>query len=576
MRGAKQGAGRVRRPYTKRARPQQQQQQQPQQQQQQQQQQQPHYESTTTASAHPFHVTEVIDDQQVGHLPLPQPIYGDVSELQDRVNDLGDSWETESIFEDIIDDLTQDTFPPDVDACTPEQSVTFRQQLRAIGPDEFCHVHIDSGAITARKLLTAFGIRPPDFLEGRPDEAYLGLLTLAMTRELTKRAKIMAYNSVDDAVYLLKKSRNIVVLTGAGISTSLGIPDFRSKETGLYSQLEKLGLGINDPQEVFNIDVFRDDPTIFYTVAKDILPATKKFSPTHAFIAMLQDQGKLLTNYSQNIDNIEANAGIMPEKLVQCHGSFATASCQRCGHQVRGDAIFDDVKAGKIPRCGECIAVLRAKGIGRVGRTAPLKRKRSNNPSKKSRRNFEGFDDDDDDDGTYDIPQAGVMKPDITFFGEPLPDEFSKRLVKHDRNLVDLVIVIGTSLKVAPVSEVVPFLPAHIPQIYISRTPVSHINFDIDLLGDCDVVVAELCRRAGWDLQHPMVPPNQKVNIALERGYKSRHNFTPADDSKPDSLPTAQVNETQQQQQQHQHQPVKKRGGRNGSSRKSESLAIAA
>lgn len=56
------------------------------------------------------HITPVVDDQQVGHLPLPQPIPGDVSELQDRVNDLGDAWETESIFEDIIDDLTHDTF----------------------------------------------------------------------------------------------------------------------------------------------------------------------------------------------------------------------------------------------------------------------------------------------------------------------------------------------------------------------------------------------------------------------------------------------------------------------------------
>ncbi|KAI0966175.1 DHS-like NAD/FAD-binding domain-containing protein [Xylaria arbuscula] len=553
MRGAKQGTGRVRRPYTKRARPQQQQ---PQQQ---------RKESKTTSQVLPVRVTEVRDDQQVGHLPLPQPIHGDVSELQDRVNDLGDSWETESIFEDIIDDLTQDTFPPEVDACTPEESVTFRQQLRAVGPNEFCQLHIDSGAITAQKLLTAFGIRPPDFLDGRPDEAYLGLLTLAMTRELTKRAKIMSYNSVDDAVHLLKKSRNIVVLTGAGISTSLGIPDFRSKETGLYSQLEKLGLGINDPQEVFNIDVFRDDPTIFYTVAKDILPATKKFSPTHAFIAMLQNQGKLLTNYSQNIDNIEANAGIQPEKLVQCHGSFATASCQRCGHKVRGDTIFGDIRAGKIPRCGKCIAALKSKGLG------PLKRKRSSNStaSKKSRRNFDDFDDDDDDDSAYDIPQAGVMKPDITFFGEPLPDEFSKRLVKHDRNLVDLVIVIGTSLKVAPVSEVVPFLPAHIPQIYISRTPVTHINFDIDLLGDCDVVVAELCRRAGWDLNHPMVPPQQKIKISLEKGYNSRHIFSPVEDAKLEHKPIAQAADEPVKQ-------VKKRRSRNGSSHTSDSLAIAA
>jgi len=93
---------------------------------------------------------------------------------------------------------------------------------------------------------------------------------------------------------------------------------------------------------------------------------------------------------------------------------------------------------------------------------------------------------------------------------------------------VDLVIVIGTSLKVAPVSEVVPYLPAHIPQMYISRTPVSHVNFDVDMLGDCDVVVAELCRRAGWDLNHEMVPEDQKVEIKLQDGFTSRHLFTAA------------------------------------------------
>lgn len=60
-------------------------------------------------------------------------------------------------------------------------------------------------------------------------------------------------------------------------------------------------------------------------------------------------------------------------------------------------------------------------------------------------------------------------QPDITFFGEALPPTFNERLVGHDRNLVDLVLVIGTSLKVAPVSEVVGYLPANVPQIYISR-----------------------------------------------------------------------------------------------------------
>lgn len=62
-----------------------------------------------------------------------------------------------------------------------------------------------------------------------------------------------------------------------------------------------------------------------------------------------------------------------------------------------------------------------------------------------------------------------MHQPDITFFGENLPPTFNDRLVKHDRDLVDLVLVIGTSLKVAPVSEIVGFLPPNIPQLYISR-----------------------------------------------------------------------------------------------------------
>ncbi|KAI2610596.1 SIR2-domain-containing protein [Hypoxylon sp. NC1633] len=444
-------------------------------------------------------------------------------ELRERLEDLQDSWENNSLFEDILEDSSGDRFFDGVDAVTPEEAVRYRQLLRAIGPQEFSRRTVDSGAITAKKLLTAFGIKPPAFLEGLADDTYFPLLTLALSRELSKRAKIMKYNSIDDAVALLKRSRNIVVLTGAGISTSLGIPDFRSKETGLYSQLSKLSLGVDDPQEVFNIVNFRQDPNIFFSIAKDILPDTKGlFTPTHAFIAKLQDMDKLLTNYSQNIDNLEANAGIRPEKLVQCHGSFATAVCQKCNYVVKGDTIFGDIKAGKIPRCAECIATLQ--------KNPPKKRKRSKKQAGKKRggkkpRRKNSYDDDDDDDEEYDVPEPGIMKPGITFFGEELPDEFSDRLTKHDRDIADLVITIGTSLKVAPVSEVVPFMPARVPQIYISRTPVDHHNFDIDLIGDCDVVVAELCRRAGWKLQHQMVRPEQKVDIQLEKGYESRHVF---------------------------------------------------
>lgn len=379
---------------------------------------------------------------------------------------------------------------------------------------------MENGNITAKKLLTAFGIKPPPALEGEPDESYYNLLSLAISRELSKRIKLQQYNTIDDAVELLRRSQNIIVLTGAGISTSLGIPDFRSNG-GLYSKLEHLGL--NDPQEVFSMALFRDDPSIFYSVAKDILPEGDRYTPTHKFIYLLQQKGKLLTNYTQNIDNIEEIAGILPEKLIQCHGSFATATCVLCKYKVPLDprgAIYKTIKDGQIPKCPICTKKHTSLKV-------PLmKRKRSQNGQDKKRKKYDRDADSSSDEDDSSHPSIGVMKPDITFFGEALPDRFSDRLTNHDKHKVDLVIVIGTSLKVAPVSEVIPYLPPGIPQMYISREAVRHVNFDIDLLGDCDVVVAELCRRAGWDLQHEMVPRGQVVDVVLEPDFTSRHVFT--------------------------------------------------
>lgn len=273
---------------------------------------------------------------------------------------------------------------------------------------------------------------------------------------------------------------------------------------GLYTKLRELGR--DEPEDVFNIEVFREEPEIFYQTAKEIMPPRDgRFSPTHAFIKLLQDKGKLLTNYSQNIDNIEADAGINPEKLVQCHGSFATASCVKCNAHFDGSVIVPSILAGTVARCPDCAKRLAVPAPG-------MKRKRSSNDSMKKRqkRNNSSEDESEDDE----IPEAGALKPDITFFGEALPDTFANRLTVHDKNLADLVLVIGTSLKVAPVSEIVPYL-AKIPQLIISRDRVHHLEFDIEMLGDCDVVVAELCRRLDWDLNHEMVPKGQKVDISL-------------------------------------------------------------
>ena len=108
---------------------------------------------------------------------------------------------------------------PDVEACTLEESLAFRKRLRLVGEDRFVQETVEAGTITAKKLITAFGIRPPFFLQGEPDQAYYTLLGLGICRELSKREKLPQYNTIDDAVELLKKSRNIIVLTGAGVGS---------------------------------------------------------------------------------------------------------------------------------------------------------------------------------------------------------------------------------------------------------------------------------------------------------------------------------------------------------------------
>lgn len=313
------------------------------------------------------------------------------------------AWETGSFYEDVFEQFGDEQYGiQGADICTLEESHKYKKLLRSVGVDEFIMRTIEAGIISARKLVTAFGIPHHSFLEGAPDDAYYPLLGMGIQRELRKRVKLQEYNTIDDAVSLLKRAKNIVVITGAGISTSLGIPDFRSKNTGLYSQLEHLGL--SDPQEVFDISQFREDPTVFYTVAKDILPSTKKFSPTHAFIRLLQDKDKLLTNYTQNIDNLEGHAGISEDKLIQCHGSFATATCQQCKHRVNGDVIHTEIKAGQVPKCPACIR--RLQQIRPFG----LKRKRSSHHChyKKKRPDYE-----DSTSGEEEQPEteiAGVMK----------------------------------------------------------------------------------------------------------------------------------------------------------------------
>ena len=387
----------------------------------------------------------------------------------------GAVWETASLFEEILDDVAAFEYsshsrynclttmgrqltPPDAETCTAEEARQLRQRLHAVGASQFVMENITSEKMTARKLCTAFNVKIPRFLDDAPDESFYQLLGLAINRELNKRPRLDQYRTIDDAAKLLRERQNVMVITGAGISTSLGIPDFRSKNTGFYSRLRSMGY--DEPEQVFDIHNFDEDPRIFYQLAGDIVPDLKKWTPTHEFIKLLQDKNKLLTNYTQNIDNVEANAGIRKEMLIQCHGSWATATCRKCKYNVPGEDIFDSVRAMKPAECKRCVEEIASQQPGK-------KRKRTSNGH--GARKKRSSDEDSESDGAFDIPQPGIMKPDITFFGEALPNDFFDRLKDVDKDKVDLVIVMGTSMKVAPVSEIPNFLPRDVPQIFISR-----------------------------------------------------------------------------------------------------------
>ncbi|ODQ77076.1 hypothetical protein BABINDRAFT_163812 [Babjeviella inositovora NRRL Y-12698] len=355
---------------------------------------------------------------------------------------------------------------PDI---TKEQCSKARSYLKLEGSMKFLDHYLPTTAAAEDilNLIMMLGFVPKDLPLFKNEENNLiqliKTLQKAMNRVSQMRTRLSEFNTIDQLCAQIEKSSKILVLTGAGISTSLGIPDFRSSK-GFYSQLQYLGL--SDPQEVFDLEFFREDPNIFYSIAHMILPPENAFTPLHGFIKLLQDKGKLLRNYTQNIDNLEENVGIFPEKLIQCHGSFASATCVTCKFSVKGDAIFDDIRKQQIPLCPFCL--------------------------KKRERLFES------ESPRYDIQSYGVMKPDITFFGEALPALFHDN-IKKDVMECDLLICIGTSLKVAPVSEIVNKVPAEVPQILVNRDLVGHCEFDLNLLGFCDQVVCYLCTKLGVD-----------------------------------------------------------------------------
>jgi NAD-dependent deacetylase len=197
--------------------------------------------------------------------------------------------------------------------------------------------------------------------------------------------------SIRRAAELFLASRHAVALTGAGISTPSGIPDFRSPEMGLWSKA--------DPMAVASIFTFRSQPEVFYEwmrpTARLFLEA--KPNPAHHALVDLEEMGLLKAVITQNIDNLHQRAG--SKRVLELHGHLREAICMRCEQVFPTEGMVHDYMVeGKVPSCEEC---------------------------------------------------GGVLKPVAVFFGEPLPMDVLTD-AQMEAQVCDLMLVAGSSLEVIP------------------------------------------------------------------------------------------------------------------------------
>ncbi len=254
--------------------------------------------------------------------------------------------------------------------------------------------------------------------------------------------KILVEREIRRAAELIVDSKYAVALTGAGISTPSGIPDFRSPGTGLWERF--------DPMSVASIFAFNLHPLAFYEWARPFGEALLKAkpNPAHYALAELEEMKLLSAVITQNIDGLHQKAG--SKRVLEVHGHIREATCLKC-HKVvplEEEALERFVKRGEVPHC-QC---------------------------------------------------GGILKPNVVLFGEELPRRVLLEAWGEAENC-DLMLVAGSSLEVAPASEIPLVAKRYGARLIITNYQPTPLDAQAEVVIHGDVAevlprMVEECRKA--------------------------------------------------------------------------------
>jgi NAD-dependent deacetylase len=235
---------------------------------------------------------------------------------------------------------------------------------------------------------------------------------------------------IEQFTNLIQQSQYMVALTGAGISTPSGIPDFRSHEGGLWEH--------DDPQQVASLRGFRYQPLAFYQwirpLGEKVMSA--KPNPAHYALSRLEELGILKALITQNIDLLHERAG--SQKFYEVHGHLREMTCIECFREFDARPIWEAFMAASevvVPRCPVC---------------------------------------------------GGVLKPNVVLFEEQLPMQIFLKAQQAVRQ-ADLILVVGSSLEVYPVAEFPKLVKMRGGKLIIINRDTTYLDDAADLVIHDDV-----------------------------------------------------------------------------------------